>query len=247
MKGWARLPSCSKSTSRCLTVHPPPHVWLWNSGLCVFTTLFRNICICVRKFQCRKSYFKGCLGRYLRTPAEVSSVSSTQVFLQSRKDSLARTRTGLPKRTKTTCALPGDSAGPVLPESQPVHHPHPGGRPADRDGHRPGCQIAGIPWGNYVLLCICWFSALARENFSERKSRTGLRSRNDDLVRTCYCRAVHTWPRLSAITLLTNMWWQLKRAWHSGGGDICASRTISRNLMHVTGVKLNLELRVRNT
>ena len=168
----SRLPRLKEHPS--LSDCPPAPTCACETQDSVFTTLFRNIRVRVRKFHCRNSHFKGCLGRYLRTPAEVSSLSSTQVLAeQERQSDKNEDRTSKQKKDNL-CLAEWLSAGPVLPESQPVHHPHPGGHPADRDGHRPGCQIAGIPWGNYVLLCIYWFSALARGNFSERKSRTGL-------------------------------------------------------------------------
>ena len=81
----SRLPRLKEH--RSLSDCPPAPTCACETQDSVFTTLFRNIRVRVRKFHCRNSHFKGCLGCYLRTLAEVSSLSSTQVLAEQERQS----------------------------------------------------------------------------------------------------------------------------------------------------------------
>lgn len=199
------LPSCSEGISHFLLLSS--YLCLWNTGFCLSTLLFRNTYIHVcQKIISWKFIFWGLSGPLFEDPWLTFLWSKhSSVLAEQERLSLAGTRTGLPKRTKTTCDLPRVTQALALcslSHSWSITNPI-RGCPVDRGGHLPGCQIAGTLRGNYVLLYICWFSALAQENPLERKIRTGLQSKqqlsdedlllqsNSDLSPAFCHRAVH--------------------------------------------------------
>lgn len=185
--------------------------------------------------------------------------NSRMIFLQSKHSrplagqerlSLARTRTGLPKRTNTTCDLLRVTQALAL---CPLSHRWSitdtvRGCPADRGGHLPSCQIFHVLWGNYAPLYMCWFSALAQEKPSEGKTRAGFPLEQQLLSVQYNSDLTLSWQSSCSPTPdeCSNGWerqlvWQVLRGWSR-----LWSGAIDNNLIPETEGKLGPELRVRH-
>ena len=244
-----RLPSCSEHVS-LPDCSPPPCACQTQDSAC----LPHSLGIYVSEITLQKLTFQGCLARYLRTPGRDSSVPSTQVFLQSRKDWVwqeqgrdfqKEQRQPAPCRvTQSWPCAPWVTADPSPPPLEGILLTEMATFPAARSllFHEELMSFSAsadlVPWN--------------RKPFQKGKAALGCHHSNDDLARTCYAEQFRPDPCFlqSRCSLTCDDSWNGRErpsVRHSGGGDMCGSRTINRNFMHVTGVKLSLELRVRNT
>lgn len=161
-------------------------------------------------------------------------------------------RTGLPKRTETSCALPSDSALARCSWSRPIHHPHPGGILLTETATVPAARSLAFREETMSFSASADLVPWHGKSPSERKSRTGLRSQqrcsSEGPVLPEQFRPDPCLPQ-SRCSLTRDD----GRNWHEDGvpGMQGAATRVglgifSRNFMHVTGVRLSLELRVRH-